>query len=254
MPLNIIKYKNYVKKNMKEEYTGTNNCSSSCNNKCNLSNRRYKSNVRTPIKGYRNTLNCNKNDNKFCYTYQEVFRDTYSNAKTITCPANSTSGNYSRTNKPLIKSGMMPNKNGTAKAENMNDRYAYSYRERMNNLKKTTYNRNLPKNSTGTNSTCYDGTSSGENCKNVVQKYNNKEYFQQGAVSSSTRLERLKLKALSKKCVNGDKTECKYDRGTFLNRIVGPKDIYKTKNECSVNPKLFSNALYKVRGATHHKC
>ena len=265
MSIQTIKYKKYTRKNMQNEYTGTTKCSTNTNpcNKCNLKNRQYKAFVRVPMKGYRKTLQCKTKDNTSitndnCYSYQEVFRDTYTNNNNV-CPTNTTSGNYSRTQKPLIRSGMMPNKYGTAKIDTENNkhknRYAYSYRERMNNLKKTTYNRNLPSNIDG--KLCFNGDAG---CSSqVVQNLNNKNYFQQGAVSSSSRLERLKLNTLMKntKCPNTNNNcskKCCYDKSLFVNRIVGPKDIYNgTHKECQNNPNVYSNALFKVRGVVSSK-
>ena len=258
-------YKAYIKQNMYEKYKGTNKCSTNnCSNSCNLKNRRYKSSVRVPLKGYRKTINCNAATNKHCFTYQEVFRDNYANASTTTrlCPSNSTSGNYSRTNKPLIKSGLMPNKSGTAKSDAKN-KYAYSYSERMRNLKKTTYERNLPKNSSkGGHQQCFNGelTQNSDNtpCNTIIQNYNNKKYYQQGAVSSSTRLERLKLnaKAMAYKCTstsNNCDSKCCYDKSMFVNRIIGPKDVYGS-NECTLNSQVHKNALFKARGAASKQC
>jgi len=264
MTIQILKEKKYVRVNAKEKYTGTDKCSiGNCSNSCNLTNRRYKSYVRVPMKGYRKSLQCsNSNQDYRCYSYQQVFRDTYSNASTnILCPSNSTSGNYSRTNRPLVKSGMMPNKAGTAKSD-IKNKYAYSYHERIKNLKQTSYERNLPKNSTNSSIKCIDGTKnecSGNNNGPVIHNYNNKQFFQQGAVSCSSRLERLKLNAkmMNNKCndTNNDcNSKCCYDKKMFVDRIVGPKDIYGESGECHINPKVYSNALLKVRGSGNNSC
>ena len=263
MTIQILKEKKYVRVNAKEKYTGTDKCSTNnCSNTCNLTNRRYKSYVRVPLKGYRKTVQCsNQNDDYRCYSYQQVFRDTYSNASNILCASNSTSGNYSRTNRPLVKSGMMPNKAGTAKSD-IKNKYAYSYHERIKNLKQTSYERNLPKNSTKSSIKCIDGTKNncaGDGNGPIIHNYNNKHFFQQGAVSCSSRLERLKLNAKMKhnKCndTNNDcNSKCCYDKKMFVDRIVGPKDIYGESGECNINPKVYSNALFKVRGSGNNSC
>tara|TARA_B100000900_G_C20537222_1_gene698902 strand:- start:195 stop:974 length:780 start_codon:yes stop_codon:yes gene_type:complete len=253
-----IKKKIHKNINVNENYIATTKCSTgNCSNVCNLANRKYKSYVRVPLKGYRRTLNCNNSSNNNCYTYQQVFRDTYSNATDITCPTNSTSGNFSRTNKPIIKSGLMPNKNGTSKHDDIKFKYAYSYSERMKNIKKNTYKNNLPSNSSGTNHGCVNGKKICEDGNGtVIQNYNNKYFFQQGAVSSSTRLERLKLNAMKKSCDdtnNSCNDNCCYDKSLFINRIVGPKDIFGN-SPCPGNKNVYNNALFKARGTIQNNC
>jgi hypothetical protein len=104
---------------------------------------------------------------------------------------------------------------GRDQLENDN-KYSYSYNEFLRN-KKMNYKYKLPT-SIATDSTYEVGGYGGKNCKeidcttknsNVIWKPNNKKYNVQGAVSSSSRIDRLKLETIrgSKKCEN-DNTKC----------------------------------------------
>tara|TARA_X000000950_G_C13840388_1_gene629979 strand:+ start:225 stop:890 length:666 start_codon:yes stop_codon:yes gene_type:complete len=105
-----------------------------------------------------------------------------------------------------IKSGLQPNEN----------KYSYSYHSYHKNTKQNTYEKKLPtsKPNDATNKTYgYKGS----NCSKIngcaanqtTWAPNNDKYQVQGAVSSSTRLDRLKLQAIrgSKRCSN-DPSKC----------------------------------------------
>jgi hypothetical protein len=89
------------------------------------------------------------------------------------------------------------------------DNYSYSYNEFLR-IKKMTYKYKLPTNRP-TDDTYKAGGYGGSNCttpecttNNVIWKPNNKKYNVQGAVSSSSRIDRLKLETIrgSKKCAD----------------------------------------------------
>ena len=133
--------------------------------------RQYYAPFRQPVKGYRKTLHGNldstinwSNKTRDCLSTTEIYKDTYAlldpdntNCSTVngsistsTIPITSLggatktySGNYSRTNKPLIRSGMQPNvagkqNSGLPGTSKPAIRYSYSYRELINNRRKDT--------------------------------------------------------------------------------------------------------------------
>lgn len=131
------------------------------------------------------------------------------------------SGITTRTSRPLIRSGMQPNSAGQQNSgkpvvlTNNPKRYSYSYRELLNNRRKDTYMKKLatakPTNplymSSNNNTVKMPGY--GGNCPSTglaincdyghgenIYKLNNDKFRVQGAVQSSTRLERLKLDAI----------------------------------------------------------
>jgi hypothetical protein len=112
------------------------------------------------------------------------------------CPGNS------RTRASVIKSGQQPNKRP----------YSYSYREHLKHKKFSTYEQKLPKDKPYVNNTTLTSSIAG-NCESTCNRthYNpsNKKFMKQGAVSSSSRLERLKYDSItnSNKCAN-DPNKC----------------------------------------------
>ena len=190
---------------------------------------------RNPIKGYRKTLECcDKNKQKLTL---EINKDNYSK-----CSDKTICDRKGRTSKPIIRSGMQPKKQTresqakinaleteleTALAENAqldaSDKlreikaartlvftpYSYSYRDYMKNKKNITYSRKqtvfnkVP----GTTSQWTSGTGNcSDNCNDkTTWKPNNDKFKVQGAVSSSSRLDRLKYDTIvsEKKCDDG---------------------------------------------------
>lgn len=108
----------------------------------------------------------------------------------------------SRTRVGVIKSGQQPN----------NNPYSYSYREHLKNKRFATYHQKLPKDKSYINGNTLTSSTSG-NCESTCNKThfnpNNKKFAQQGAVTSGSRLERLKLDTISNAntCSN-DPTKC----------------------------------------------
>jgi len=161
-----------------------------------------------------------------CLSTTEIYKDGYANCENDNCNDNgsiststipligsqfatrSSSGNYTRTAKPIIRSGMQPNIAGKQNSGLSNTltatRYSYSYRELINNRRKATQIKKLstqkPTSSTymsvpqkmpgyGGNCPEVDGCNPGE----TVYRYNNDKFATQGAVEASDRITRLKL-------------------------------------------------------------
>ena len=193
----------------------------------------YKASFRQPIKAVRKVTNCNQNNNQDCQETTKLYKDHYSqsdkNTLATNCPnkngslptgklnninlneqvVKSQSGITTRTAKPLIRSGMQPN---TAGQQNSGlnsyvgsvkrNTYSYSFRELLNNRRKTTVEKSLAYVTNegsqsgmfkyGYGGECADNCSSGK----IVDRLNNKKFYKQGSVESSTRLERLKLQTI----------------------------------------------------------
>jgi len=170
-----------------------------------------------------------------------VYKDNYSGKKNNLggCCATDCSNNIvhrpgieGRTHRPIIRSGMQPKSscckpNGT---QCFND-YSYSYRQYQNNKRCMSYDRSLEKYvvpgslgcgiyKNGKNSYrkssccdcyCNNDMPHGPKCSNkaethTVYKPSNKKFSTQGAVSSGSRLDRLKLDAIrasNSKCIKG---------------------------------------------------
>ena len=203
-----------------------------------LQSRKYYAPFRQPVKGWRKSTNCvdpSSVSNRNCVTYTEVYKDTYTNCIDNSCQPNnfgslpttktpsnqngqwghvkSSSGINTRASRPLIRSGMQPNSAGQQNSGKPNElinnkkRYSYSYRELMNNRRKSTYLKKLstekPIHQTYiSNAPKMPGY--GGNCDEInncnpnqnVYRLNNDKFRVHGAVESSTRLERLKLNAI----------------------------------------------------------
>ena len=137
------------------------------------------------------------------------------------------------------------------------DNYNYSYNEFLR-IKKMSYLHNLPtkkppKNSITNKTGGYGGMSCEINECNtvnhsVIWKPNNEKYNVQGAVPSSSRLDRLKLDTIrgSKKCDNNDKCNGMYFAGKPRYYGKGKEYVYNDthKESCNVQDK----AKGRVRG------
>jgi len=216
------------------------------NQKQQQTQRKYYAPFRQPLKGYRKTLNSTENESqknkRGCLTTTEIYKDTYAllDNKDINCNDNgsistskfpltgnnsatkSKTGNYTRTNKPLIRSGMQPNiagkQNSGLKGTKTATRYSYSYRELINNRRKDTQIKKLstqkptnstymsnPQNMPGYGGDCCNIEGSGQ----TTYRYNNNKFATQGAVESSDRITRLKLDTIrgSSNCKPGETTK-----------------------------------------------
>ena len=225
--------------------------------------RQYYAPFRQPVKGYRKTLYCSTLDGvtdfpanrRGCLSTTEIYKDNYSDCSGSVCSNNgsiststipltgsqfatrSSSGNYTRTAKPLIRSGMQPNIAGKQNSGLSNTltatRYSYSYRELINNRRKATQIKKLSTQKP-TSSTYMSNPQKmpgyGGNCPEVdncnpsetTYRYNNNKFATQGAVESSDRITRLKMDTIKGaiKCPPGQTT-------TYGERCNG---VYSTGN------------------------
>ena len=245
--MNVIKT-DYLQRSSFNKRIGNSNCvSNGCSNVQDASgfwigtnqqnlqtSRQYYAPFRQPVKGWRKTLYCITLDGvtdfsgnvRGCYSTTEVYKDGYANCQNDNCNDNgsiststipltgsqvatrASSGNYTRTAKPIIRSGMQPNIAGKQNSGLSNTltatRYSYSYRELINNRRKATQIKKLstqkPTSSTymsnpqkmpgyGGNCTEVDGCNPSE----TTYRYNNNKFAVQGAVEASDRITRLKL-------------------------------------------------------------
>ena len=150
---------------------------------------------RAPIAGYRRSLICEDNSCNIIKPTNTVYGDSLSNAE----PG-------FRYNKQ-IRSGMQPKKNDSCKNNTREKAYSFSYAEYNKNRSLNTYERGLEHNKRSdgkyiksTGSACDISC-----CNTTVWKPNNEPFKVQGAVSSSSRIDRLKLETLrvaNSKCNN----------------------------------------------------
>jgi hypothetical protein len=200
---------------------------------------------RLPIKGYRKEIKACENEN-FSYG-KNIYKDNYAKATNGSGCKYDCSGNVigtvtSRTNYPVIRSGMLDKNDGKS---------FRSYRDYLRNGAMISYDRSLEKNRKDKDDcNCYyknsDGSQAGRRCsKNIntktIYKPSNKKFQVQGAVSSSSRLDRLKLDTIT-----GANAKCK-NRGTDKRKDIHGCDpyfagnprftgwIYNSKNPETVN-------------------
>lgn len=177
---------------------------------------------------------------------------------------NSYSGNYARTNRPVIRSGMQPN---TAGQQNSGfykkQSYSYSYNELIKRRRKDTYVEQLPNynDSSGVEDCCSKTTNKKFNKKDKLStrgNYSNDKFKVQGAVESSSRLDRLKLdtlKATNNKCSTNCKAVNKFGARSGLYFAGRPRftnikeNVTNWKEAGAINSDT-SNALRRVRGNT----
>ena len=258
--------------------------------------RAYYAPFRQPLRGWRKSLNCAADDsNDRCWRVTEIYKDTYtdcsnnicstkgslSNTKFATGNTNrATSGISTRSLRPLIRSGMQPNTAGQQNSgmNSTKKQYSYSYAELIKNRRKDTYIKKLAtEEPTGSNITT---TGYGGNCTSIdncstgygqnIYRLNNKKFKTQGAVDSSSRIDRLKYDTIKgqSKCASGqsgpneERSDCNgvyfagKPRATFAE---GDGSQYTQRKYIS----LFNNghtevnypqtsALARVRGAVSH--
>ena len=298
--------KEYIKKNSFNNRLPNKNCVSNGNcstvmdsdgyhtttNQSNQQNiRKYYAPFRQPLKGYRKTLNCSADvNNNNCWNKIEIYKDNWAN-NTI-CNNNgsittsklplqvstkTTTGNTSRTNKPLIRSGMQPNMIGQQNSGLPAQKsYSYSYHELIKNRRKNSQIKKLatsePQGESiktyGYGGECPEINSCPTN--ETIYRLNNNKFKVQGAVDSSSRIDRLKLDTIrgETKCApstqTGPENERRNCNGIYFvgkpRQKFGPpqNDIYCSKqrkykglfniNHHEVNYPQTS-ALARVRGA-----
>lgn len=267
----------------------------SCSKRDLRDKRVYKASFRQPIKAVRKMTNCNENNNIQCQTTTNLYKDHYSlndkNTLGSSCPnlngslptgklnninlneniSKSKSGITTRTSKPLIRSGMQPNTAGQQNSglnqiigNKKRNTYSYSFRELLNNRRKSTVEKSqayvtketAP--SSGIFKYGYGGSCSiDKNCDtgHVVDRLNNKKFYKQGSVESSTRLDRLKLETIrgqsncpkGQSCQTNNNSNCNGDyfagkpKNMDLNFINKNTKILLKKNEQN-------HALMRARG------
>ena len=283
-----------------------------------LTKRQYYAPFRQPVKGWRKTLYCMTDEGvtdfsgnvRGCYTTTEVYKDRYADCSGSVCLNNGSiststlpltgsqfatrgsSGNYTRTGKPLIRSGMQPNIAGKQNSGLSNiltaTRYSYSYRELINNRRKDTQIKKLAtQKPTGlrymSNPEIVPGY--GGNCDSeqggcefgtgqTTYRYNNNKFATQGAVEASDRITRLKLDTIrgATNCPTGQTAQ---HTGTNCNGVYSTGNLQsasRTKNWPTTTSSYTKvkyaskfnhshtevnypqvNALARVRGATRPK-
>jgi len=153
-----------------------------------------------------------------------------------------------RSRKNVITSGLQPKKG---------KKYCFDYNQYLKNKRHKTYEQKLPSSmpSIGTDVTYGHGGSCGifHKCNDNLTIYNpnNKKFRKQGAVCSSTRLDRLKLNTIigSKKCptLNANaQPECKGIYQNSFNRFTPYKGLYNTEHPENCEPQI--RARRKVLG------
>lgn len=246
----------------------------------------YNAPFRQPVKGYRKTINCDPK-NKNCLFTTEIYKDSYSNSCFRLCrpeeytslptsnkpgasSSRATSGISARAGRPLIRSGMQPNRTGQQNSGLGNAKsYSYSYRELLNNRRKATFEKKLPTKQpeTGFRTTGYGGDCSDKDDKcysKTIYRLNNDQYKVQGAVDSSDRITRLKLNTVKagRPCNTSSDKTCRgiYRPGnaqTVATTVEWPKpknDYDKVKYKAKFNSKHSEvnypqvSALARVRG------
>ena len=164
------------------------------------------------------------------------------------------SGNYVRTNRPIIRSGMQPNTAGQQNSGFYDKRktYSYSYNELIRRRRKDTYVAQLPdynsSSGKGNQVVCCSKTKK----EPIRGNYSNDKFKVQGAVESSSRIDRLKLdtlRATNNKCSTNcsDVNKLGARSGLYFagkSRFNSIKQNVNTKNSSTD----VTNALTRVRG------
>lgn len=195
----------------------------------------------------------------------------------------SKSGITTRTSKPLIRSGMQPNTAGQQNSglnqlvgNKKRNTYSYSFRELLNNRRKSTVEKSqayvnndvdLQWNPSSLKNSIFRPGYGGscnvdKNCNigHVVERLNNKRFYKQGAVESSTRIENLKRNAIKGqsncppglRCQANNFSRCNGDyfagkpKNMDLNFINKNTKILYKKNEPN-------QALMRARGSISKK-
>ena len=251
--LNYIK-NYYIAKNTFNSRIGNPNCfSNGCANVQDASgfwvgskqqnqqtSRNYYAPFRQPVKGYRKTIDCSGTADNNCMFTTEIYKDTWTDCSGSVCANNgsistskvplavatrASSGYTTRTARPIIRSGMQPNVAGQQNSGLVRSltatHYSYSYRELINNRRKDTYMKKLateqPSGYGNIVAFGYGGDCSGvRDCgpSKTIYKLNNDKFKVQGAVESSSRIERLKLDTIraQSNCPPGTQTGPANDR------------------------------------------
>jgi|TARA_X000000368_G_C23017514_1_gene706438 hypothetical protein len=181
--------------------------------------------------------------------FNDVYKNRYSVDKAAGIECNRSRLHLYRRNQPTNRAHL-----------GQKNKYNYSYNDYLK-VKKLSYKYRLPTNRPPDTTTTYEaGGYGGGNCDlscnpnkdfTVIWKPNNKNYNVQGAVSSSSRIDRLKLETIrgAKKCAN-DNTICngKYFAGKPRHYGYGKSFMFNATNkeQCNIQDK----AKGRVRGTT----
>ena len=138
------------------------------------------------------------------------------------------SDNCGRSRKQIIRSGMQPKKG---------KKYCYDYNDYLKNKRKKTYESKIPSSlpANGQSNTFGHGGSCGLNdpCNENVTHYNpnNMKFRQQGAVDSSSRIDRLRYETIvgESRCKN-DNTKCNGVYPHSFSRFVKYKGLFNTNH------------------------
>ena len=242
--------------------------------------RQYYAPFRQPVKGYRKTLYCMDSNgyNDFpknrrnCLTTTEIYKDTYTDCSGSLCINNgsiststipltgtefatkSSSGNYTRTSRPIIRSGMQPTiagkQNSGLPGISTATRYSYSYRELINNRRKNSYMKKLatekptvtnymsnPQKVAGYGGDCCGDGGVGQS----TYRYNNSKFATQGAVESSDRITRLKMDTIK------GATKCPPEQTTTYGSICN--GVYSAGHLQSARTKSWPPLTAKYKNA-----
>jgi len=186
-----------------------------------------------------------------------IFNDVYRNRRSVD---GANSANI-RCNRSLVHIYKRNQPSSRGKAGNDNS-YSYSYNEFLR-IKKMTYDKRLPTKEPKDN-TFKTGGYGGSNCENgncnsknlsVIWKPNNKKYGVQGAVSSSSRLDRLRLETIrgSKRCEN-DNTICDQKYFAGKPRFDGYIFNKDNKESCHIQNKARSRVRGNTKNFAKGKC
>ncbi len=155
------------------------------------------------------------------------------------------SGN--RSNVFSIKSGQQPNSNEKS--------YSYSYKNYLKNKRKDTYETKLPTKKPTNNSITTVGYKG--NCEKVnncnpsqtIWRVSNKKFHTQGAVSSSSRLDRLKYDTIlgSSNCPPPNNSKCNGVYFAGKPRYLGPKGLFNENHKETNCPQY--NARSRAMGS-----
>ncbi len=160
------------------------------------------------------------------------------------------SDNCGRTQKKLIKSGLQPKKG---------KKYSYDYNDYLKNKRKKTFEQKIPSSmpTPGQSNTFGHGGSCGLNdpCNENVTHYNpnNLNYRQQGAVESSTRVDRLRYDTIvgGSRCDNNN-TNCNGKYPNSFSRFTPPKGLFNINHPEPCNAQI--KARRQSMGAFNKSC
>ena len=170
---------------------------------------------RNALAGWRKQRNCCDKHKRITQTiYKDIWSKLNNGCCDFDCNGNIKihSGIQGRTRKPLIRSGMQPKKSCLTKNKKCENKYSYSYRQYQHINRCLSFERSQEKFTPFNDEckclnqyrkgTCNDctGCSDGSvhNKAKTIYKPNNKKFSKQGSVTSSGRLERLKLDTIRK--------------------------------------------------------